>query len=205
MQQQPDNNLIQKLTNAGIEMKNFINDNSIAYLLGNQETFYQILEKFPYNNNAMNVMEAVNLDIDEAWEDDGHMNELRYNQDELIEGINNINNGDSIINVLIGQLLERLNEFNSEMAGGIFDGDDPNSAYTNELDQALKNMVAIYNVANLRVVAGGSKKSSKSAKKSRKSAKKSSKSAKKSRKSAKKSRKSAKKSHKSSKKSARKH
>lgn len=139
-------------------MKNFINDNSIVYLLGNRETFERILKKFPYNNNDMNVMEAVNLNIDEAYEDDGVMIPLRYDDDDLIKGINNINNGDSIINVLIGQLLERLNEFNSEIAGGIFDGDDPNSAYTNELNQALKNMVAVYNVA---VAAGGTKKSRK--------------------------------------------
>jgi hypothetical protein len=189
MDEIPDNNLVQQLTDAGIEMTNFVNSYlrhpiDLANLLQHRNDFNTILVKFPYDNNDINVREAFNLE-----EDDGDDNHLKYDEDDLRVGINNLNDEDSIIYTLVTQLLFELNAYNRVMAARDFDGGNPYSAYHKYIDMALKNIVAVYNIAGERVAAGGSKKSRKTAKKSRKSAKKSGKS----RKSHKKSRKSSKK------------
>jgi len=146
-------------------MINFVNANlrhpiDLANLLQQRNEFDRILEKFPYNNNDMNVREAFNLEEDDG--DDGH---LRYNEVTIREAINNLNDEDSIIYTLVNQLLFELNAYNRVMAARDFDGNDPYSAYHRYIDMALKNIVAIYNIAGERVAAGGAKKSRKSAKK----------------------------------------
>jgi transposase len=191
-----DNNLIQRLTDAGIEMTNFVNAYfnhpiNLDNLLRHRNDFNTILKKFPYKDNDMNVREAFNLE-----EHDGEDGFLRYDEDTIQNAINNLNDDENIIYTLVKQLLFELNAYNRVMAARDFDGDEPLSAYHRYIDMALKNIVAVYNIAGERVAAGGSKKSRKSHKKSRKSHKKSRKSHKKSRKSHKKSRKSAKKSRK---------
>jgi hypothetical protein len=185
-----------KLTTGGEEMLQFINDN-LTYPNPNFEKmdrFLELLESFTLRRNIdMDAVNAINPE---------DVRETLYSTEDIEAGLGQLNDDDNLIYNLSNMLKEELESYITNLNPERFDGD----AHSQNLDVALQNIVAVFNVANPdnnnNAMAGGRKRRSrKSAKKLRKSTKKSRKSAKKSRKSTKKSRKSTKKSRKSTKKS----
>jgi hypothetical protein len=174
---------LDKLTKGGEEMLQFINDN-LTYPNPNFEKmdrFLELLESFTLRRNIdMDAVIAINPE---------DVRETLYSTEAIHEGLKQLNDDDNLIYNLSNMLKEELELYIRNLNPERFDGD----AHSQNLDVALQNIVAVFNLANPdnnnNAMAGGRKRRSrKSAKKSRKSAKKSrkmnKKSAKKSRKSA---------------------
>ena len=162
-----------------------LGNNNVSFDNNGKQRFLNKLAGIPFErvNRDSNVVYDFN-DVDE----DGPR---RYDGEDIRDAVNDMDDNALVRNV-VDNAIGELRTFVSTINRGEFDGDDPSSAYTDGLHNALQNLMSVFNVAT--VVAGGRKR--KSAKKSRKSGKKSRKSGKKSRKSTKKSRKSGKKSRK---------
>jgi hypothetical protein len=148
---------------------------------GKQQFLNKLIPMAPFETVDRNAEQVINAE-----------NGRVYSRESIREMLDDINNEDNELFAFTYEAVTELREYVRKIEGRIFDDDIPATAYTAELNNALNNIMAIFNAAT--ELAGGRKR--KSAKKSRKSAKKSRKSAKKSRKSTKKSRKSTKKSRK---------
>jgi hypothetical protein len=180
-----DQNEINNLLTSGNNMLRFVNDN-LTYPNANvganeKKTFLELLDSFSLKGHIqMDVVTAA----------DPEVRDLIFEKEDIETGLEKLNDpehkDDSLVYNLSDMLQKELNPYIKKLQNA--QGDDYDF-HSDDLDLALQNIVALFNVAipNNNVAAGGAKKSRKSAKKSRKSAKKSRKSAKKSRKSAKKS------------------
>jgi len=163
---------INTLIGSADEMIAFLNGYPGANLgMEQKDQFIHLLNRFPYHRVRMNATSAFNL------EDDDNGEAIEYTANRLRAEVNDLANEDGLVITLIDQLKSQINNYKTMLTDDI---EHPSVAHTQELNQGLQNIVALFNIAN--AAAGGRKKSRKSAKKSRKSAKKSRKSAKKSRK-----------------------
>jgi hypothetical protein len=161
-----------------IEFIQQLGNNNASFDNNGKQRFLNKLAGIPFER--VNRDSSVVYDFEDADEDGPR----RYDVDDIRAAVNNMDEQPLVSSVMENAIGE-LRRFASAINRGEFDGDDPSSAYSDGLHNALQNMMSVFNAAT--AVAGGRKR--KSARKSRKSAKKSRKSGKKSRKSAKKSRK----------------
>jgi len=129
---------LDKLRTGGENMLRFINENlthPIVNLKGKCQ-FLLCFKSFTLGRNInKNAVVAINPE-------DG---EILYSTEDILAGLEQLDDDDNVIYNLSNMLKEELTSYIKKLSPEQFDGD----AHSQNLDIALQNILAVFNVANL--------------------------------------------------------